>query len=207
MVKRTSKELKTLVDEAEAQAPAFRKHVSAALLDSLLQQAAKLGAKAADSAYVSGDVDECVRQGGTAEQLVEAYWDGVCDLEILERLEDEANDVWRDTYLRREILAYLFSAGFQPVAQEFVDNLMGDKSSCETQDSVDESSLSVVLVEPGTKRIQVIKVIREIRGLSMKEAKAFVDCSPREVKTGLSRLGADDIAGRLRQVGATAEIK
>ena len=59
----------------------------------------------------------------------------------------------------------------------------------------------------GDKKIQVIKAIRAITGLGLKEAKAVVDEAPKPVKEGVSKEEAEDIQKQLEEAGATAEIK
>ena len=63
------------------------------------------------------------------------------------------------------------------------------------------------LVAVGEKKIQVIKVIREITGLGLKEAKDLVDNAPNPVKENVSKEEAQSIQTKLREVGATVEIK
>ena len=65
----------------------------------------------------------------------------------------------------------------------------------------------MLLTAIGDKKIQVIKVVRAITGLGLKEAKAVVDGVPGNVKEAVSQQEADDIKGQLEEAGATAEIK
>jgi len=71
----------------------------------------------------------------------------------------------------------------------------------------EKTSFDVVLSVVGEKKIQVIKVVREITGLGLKEAKDLVDGAPKPVKTGVSKEEADSIKARLEEQGATREIK
>ena len=71
----------------------------------------------------------------------------------------------------------------------------------------EKTEFDVILSEIGDKKIQVIKVIRAITGLGLKEAKAVVDDAPKPVKEGISKEEAEDIKKQLEEVGATAEIK
>ena len=59
----------------------------------------------------------------------------------------------------------------------------------------------------GEKKIQVIKVVRELTGLGLKEAKAVVDEAPKPVKEKVTKAEADDMKKKLEEVGATVEIK
>ena len=71
----------------------------------------------------------------------------------------------------------------------------------------EKTEFSIVLTEIGDKKIQVIKEIRAITGLGLKEAKAVVDEAPKAVKEGVSKDEAESIKAKLAEVGATAEIK
>ena len=71
----------------------------------------------------------------------------------------------------------------------------------------EKTSFDVVLQGPGDKKIQVIKVVRAITGLGLKEAKDLVDSAPKPVKEGIAQDEADQIKGQLEEVGASVEIK
>jgi len=71
----------------------------------------------------------------------------------------------------------------------------------------EQTEFDVILTAVGEKKIQVIKVVREITSLGLKEAKALVDEAPKAVKEGVSKQEADELQGRLAEVGATVEIK
>ncbi len=71
----------------------------------------------------------------------------------------------------------------------------------------EQTSFDVNLSAPGDKKIQVIKVVREITGLGLKEAKGLVDSAPTAVKTGLSKEEAEEIKGKLEEQGAIVEVK
>lgn len=71
----------------------------------------------------------------------------------------------------------------------------------------EKSSFDVILSSAGDKKIQVIKVVREITSLGLKEAKALVDEAPKEVKTGVPKEEADEIKAKLEEQGAVVEIK
>ena len=71
----------------------------------------------------------------------------------------------------------------------------------------EKTSFDVVLTSPGDKKIQVIKVVREITGLGLKEAKALVDSAPKAVKEGLSKEEAEAIKAKLEEQGAAVELK
>ena len=71
----------------------------------------------------------------------------------------------------------------------------------------EKTEFDVILSAVGDKKIQVIKVVRAITGLGLKEAKAVVDGVPGAVKEGVSKEEAENLKGQLEEVGATAEIK
>lgn len=75
------------------------------------------------------------------------------------------------------------------------------------EEAAEKTEFDVVLTEIGDKKIQVIKVVRAITGLGLKEAKALVDGVPGNVKDGVSKEEAEDIKGQLEEAGATIEIK
>jgi len=71
----------------------------------------------------------------------------------------------------------------------------------------EKSEFDVVLTAAGDKKIQVIKAVREITGLGLKEAKDMVEAAPKAVKEGLPKDQAEEIKAKLEEQGATAELK
>jgi large subunit ribosomal protein L7/L12 len=71
----------------------------------------------------------------------------------------------------------------------------------------EKTSFDVVLTAAGDKKIQVIKAVRSLTGLGLKEAKAVVDEAPRPVKEGVNRDEAEDAKKQLEEAGASVEIK
>lgn len=71
----------------------------------------------------------------------------------------------------------------------------------------EKTEFDVVITGVGDKKIQVIKVVRSITGLGLKEAKALVDGLPGNVKEGVSKEEADDIVKQLEEAGASVEVK
>ena len=71
----------------------------------------------------------------------------------------------------------------------------------------EKTSFDVVLASAGDKKIQVIKVVRELTGLGLKEAKDLVDGAPKPVKTGITKEESETIKAKLEEQGATVEIK
>jgi len=71
----------------------------------------------------------------------------------------------------------------------------------------EKTEFDVVLKDAGGKKIQVIKVVRELTGLGLKEAKDLVDGAPSNVKTGVSKDEANSVKTKLEEQGATVEVK
>jgi len=71
----------------------------------------------------------------------------------------------------------------------------------------EKTAFDVVLSAVGEKKIQVIKVVRELTGLGLKEAKELVDTAPKAVKAGVPKEEADSIKAKLEEQGATVEVK
>ncbi len=71
----------------------------------------------------------------------------------------------------------------------------------------EQTEFAAVLTQVGPNKIPVIKVVREITGLGLKEAKDLVDSAPKAIKEGVSREEAESIKAKLAEVGATVEIK
>jgi large subunit ribosomal protein L7/L12 len=71
----------------------------------------------------------------------------------------------------------------------------------------EQTAFDVVLAGAGDKKIQVIKVVRAITGLGLKEAKDLVDGAPNAVKEGVNREEADSIKAQLEEAGASVEVK
>ena len=71
----------------------------------------------------------------------------------------------------------------------------------------EKTAFDVVLASPGGQKIQVIKVVRAVTGLGLKEAKDLVDGAPNAVKEGVPQDEADSIKAQLEEAGATVEVK
>ena len=71
----------------------------------------------------------------------------------------------------------------------------------------EQSTFDVVLTEAGGQKIQVIKVVRAVTGLGLKEAKDLVDAAPKAVKEGVAKEEAEQVKEKLAEAGATVEIK
>jgi large subunit ribosomal protein L7/L12 len=79
----------------------------------------------------------------------------------------------------------------------------GDGAAAEEE----QSTFDVIVTAAGDKKIQVIKVVRAVTGLGLKEAKALVDEAPKAVKEGIDRDEADKLKAELEEAGASVEVK
>jgi large subunit ribosomal protein L7/L12 len=71
----------------------------------------------------------------------------------------------------------------------------------------EKTEFDVVLTAAGEKKIGVIKVVREVTGLGLKEAKALVDGAPNAVKEGIAKAEAEELKAKLEEAGASVELK
>jgi large subunit ribosomal protein L7/L12 len=79
--------------------------------------------------------------------------------------------------------------------------------AAQAEEAEEQTEFDVVLTGAGEKKIQVIKVIREITSLGLKEAKDLVDGAPKTVKEGVSKAEAEELKKRLEDQGAVVELK
>jgi large subunit ribosomal protein L7/L12 len=93
-----------------------------------------------------------------------------------------------------------------PVAVAAVPGAAGAAGAA-AQEVEEKTSFDVIINAAGDKKIQVIKVVRELTSLGLKEAKDLVDGAPKPVKTGVSKEEADAVKAKLEEQGATVEIK
>ncbi|MBS4221044.1 50S ribosomal protein L7/L12 [Bacillus sp. FJAT-49711] len=73
--------------------------------------------------------------------------------------------------------------------------------------AAEQTEFDVVLASAGAQKIKVIKVVREVTGLGLKEAKELVDNAPKPVKEGATKEEAEEIKAKLEEVGASIEVK
>ena len=83
----------------------------------------------------------------------------------------------------------------------------GAPAGQEQEEAEEQTEFNVILTAIGDKKIQVIKAVRAITGLGLKEAKALVDSVPGAVKEGVSKEEADNVQKELEEAGASVEIK
>ena len=92
--------------------------------------------------------------------------------------------------------------GVSAAAPVMMGAAVGGGEAAEVKDEFD-----VVLTEAGAKKIQVLKVLREVTGLGLKEAKELVDSAPKPVKQGIKKEEAEEIKKKIEAEGAKVEIK
>ena len=92
-----------------------------------------------------------------------------------------------------------------PVAVAAAPGAGGGDGAADAEE--EKTSFDVVLTAAGDKKIQVIKVVRALTGLGLKEAKDLVDSAPKPVKEGVAQDEADSIKAQLEEAGATVEVK
>ena len=71
----------------------------------------------------------------------------------------------------------------------------------------EKTSFDVILKAPGAEKLKVVKLVKELTGLGLKEAKELVDGAPAKVKEGLAKADAEALKGQLEEVGAEVELK
>ncbi|HDP99145.1 MAG TPA: 50S ribosomal protein L7/L12 [bacterium] len=84
---------------------------------------------------------------------------------------------------------------------------MAAAAPAEAEAAEEQTEFDVVLTNVGEKKIQVIKVVREVTSLGLKEAKDLVDSAPKPVKEGVNKEEAEEIKKKFEEMGATIEIK
>ena len=105
-----------------------------------------------------------------------------------------------------ELGAYLKDTyGIEPAAGGAV--MMAGPAAAAAAPEEEKTNFDVVLKAAGEKKIQVIKVVREVTGLGLKEAKDLVDGAPKTIKEALPKAEAEALLAKLKDQGATAELK
>ena len=123
---------------------------------------------------------------------VDAIFEGLGKLSVLElvELKNKIEDEWGITAAAPVAVAAAAGAPGAPAAAE-----------------EEKTAFDVVLTGAGQQKIQVIKVVRAVTGLGLKEAKDLVDSAPKPVKEGVAQEEADQIKAQLEEAGATVELK
>ncbi len=94
--------------------------------------------------------------------------------------------------------------GIEPAAAAVVVAAGGGEAAAAVEE---KTAFDVVLVSAGASKLTVVKVVKDLTGLGLKEAKDLVDGTPQEIKEGVSKAEADDIAAKLKEAGAEVEVK
>ena len=76
-----------------------------------------------------------------------------------------------------------------------------------TEAAAEKTAFDVILVSGGASKLNVVKIVKDLTGLGLKEAKDLVDGAPKAIKEGVSKAEADEIAGKLKEAGAEVEVK
>ncbi len=121
----------------------------------------------------------------------------------------ESIDAWTVMDLNRLVKGLQDKYGVSPVAAMPVAAAAGGGTAGAAPAAAEEekAEFDVILTAPGDKKIQVIKVVRELTGLGLKEAKSVVDEAPKPVKEKVSKAEAQEMKKKLEEVGAGIEIK
>ena len=96
--------------------------------------------------------------------------------------------------------------GIEPAAAAVVASAAGSAADANAA-AAEQTEFDVILKAAGQGKIAVIKLVREITGLGLKEAKELVDAAPKPVKTKISKADAEDVKSKLEEAGAEVEIK
>ena len=95
--------------------------------------------------------------------------------------------------------------GIEPAAAAVVMSGGGDGGAAAAP--AEQTAFDVILKAAGASKLNVVKIVKEITGLGLKEAKDLVDGAPKPIKEGVSKGEADEVAAKLKDAGAEVEIK
>ncbi len=95
--------------------------------------------------------------------------------------------------------------GIEPAAAAVVVAAGGDGGGAAA--AQEKTAFDVILVSGGASKLNVVKIVKELTGLGLKEAKDLVDGAPKPIKEGVSKAEADELAAKLKDAGAEVEIK
>ena len=93
--------------------------------------------------------------------------------------------------------------GIEPAAAAVVVAAGGGEAAVVEE----KTAFDVILVSAGAAKLGVVKIVKDLTGLGLKEAKDLVDGAPKAIKEGVSKAEADEIAGKLKDAGAEVEVK
>jgi len=94
--------------------------------------------------------------------------------------------------------------GIEPAAAAVVVSSGGDGGAAAAVE--EKTAFNVVLKHGGASKLNVVKIVKELTGLGLKEAKDLVDGAPKNIKEGISKVEAEEVANRLKEAGADVEI-
>jgi len=94
--------------------------------------------------------------------------------------------------------------GIEPAAAAVVVSSGGDGGAAAAVE--EKTAFNVVLKHGGASKLNVVKIVKELTGLGLKEAKDLVDGAPKNIKEGISKAEAEEVANRLKEAGADVEI-
>ena len=94
--------------------------------------------------------------------------------------------------------------GIEPAAAAVVMSGGGDGGGAAAAE--EKTAFNVILKSAGASKLNVVKIVKDLTGLGLKEAKDLVDGAPKPIKEGVDRATADDIAAKLKEAGADVEI-
>jgi len=94
--------------------------------------------------------------------------------------------------------------GIEPAAAAVVVAAGGGDAAAAVEE---KTAFDVVLVSGGPSKLTVVKIVKELTGLGLKEAKDLVDGAPKAVKEGVSKAEAEEVAAKLKEAGAEVEVK
>ncbi len=95
--------------------------------------------------------------------------------------------------------------GIEPAAAAAV--VAGPAAGTENGEEAEKTQFNVMLNHPGGAKLQIVKLVKELTGLGLKEAKALVDAAPKAVKEGVSKDEAESLKAKLEEAGAEVELK
>ena len=103
-------------------------------------------------------------------------------------------------------LADVFKAdyGIEPAVAALVVAAGGGDTAAAVEE---KTAFDVVLISGGASKLTVVKIVKELTGLGLKEAKDLVDGAPKAVKEGVSKAEAEEVAAKLKDAGAEVEVK
>jgi large subunit ribosomal protein L7/L12 len=94
--------------------------------------------------------------------------------------------------------------GIEPAAAAVVVAAGGGDAAAAVEE---KTAFDVVLISGGPSKLTVVKIVKELTGLGLKEAKDLVDGAPKAVKEGVSKAEAEEVAAKLKEAGAEVEVK